>query len=217
LDSVTLAAAVVASPREHVCELGSGVGVAALCLGARVPHLHVTAVEIDEDLAHLAQANGERNRAHLDVVIADVLKRPRTLARQSFHHVFTNPPFHDIARGTRAPEAVKARATSVHANDLVTWLRFARALTRPKGTVTAILPPDQIAAALQALALEGLGAEIVPLWPKQGMPAKRVIIRIRMNSKAPLQLHAGLVLHTTAGKPTPEAEAVLRHGEPLIT
>jgi tRNA1(Val) A37 N6-methylase TrmN6 len=217
LDSVTLAAAVPARAKERVCELGSGVGVAALCLAARVRDLHVTAVEIDEDLAALAEANAKRNNAIAEVVVADVLKRPRTLARQSFHHVLTNPPFHDIAKGTRAPQAVKARATSANLNDLVTWLRFARALTRPKGTVTAILPPEQIPLALQALSPNGQGVEIIPLWPKPGALAKRIIIRVRMNAKAPLQLHAGLVLNTTAGKPTPEAEAVLRHAQALIT
>lgn len=217
LDSVTLAASVPARPKENVCELGSGVGVASLCLAARVGDLAVTAVEIDEDLAALARANGERNRTPLSVVVADVLKRPRTLARQSFHHVFTNPPYHDIGRGTRAPQAAKARATSAHTHDLVTWLRFARALVRPKGTVTAILPPEQLPLALQALAADGQGSEIFPLWPKPGAPAKRIIIRTRMNSKAPLQLHAGLVLHTTAGKPSSEAEAVLRHAAPLFT
>lgn len=217
LDSVTLAASVPARAREHVCDLGAGAGIASLCLAARVPGLHITAVEIDAGLAALAQANGDRNNAQIEAIVADVLKRPRTLARQHFHHVLTNPPFHDIAKGTRAPEGAKARATSAHAPDLVTWLRFARALTRPKGTVTAILPPDQLPLALQALAPQGQGAEIIPLWPKPGAAAKRIIIRTRMNSKAPLQLHAGLLLATTAGKPTPEAEAVLRHGQALIT
>ncbi|MFM9865281.1 MAG: tRNA1(Val) (adenine(37)-N6)-methyltransferase [Micropepsaceae bacterium] len=217
LDSVTLAAAVPARAKEHVCDLGTGAGVAALCLAARVHDLHITAVEIDDDLAALAQANAKRNDASINVVVADVLKRPRTLARQSFHHVLTNPPFHDIAKGTRAPDVVKARATSAHAHDLVAWLRFARALTRPKGTVTAILPPDQIPLALEALSPNGQGVEIIPLWPKPGAPAKRIIIRVRMNAKAPLQLHAGLILNTTAGKPTPEAEAVLRHAQALIT
>jgi tRNA1(Val) A37 N6-methylase TrmN6 len=217
LDSVTLAAAVPARAKEHVCELGAGVGVAALCLAARVRDLHITAVEIDEDLAALTRANAERNRAPVDVVIADVLKRPRTIARQGFHHVMTNPPFHDIGHGTRAPEPMKARATSVHAHDLVVWLRFARALARPKGTITAIVPPDQVPLALEALSPAGQGVEIIPLWPKPGAPAKRIIIRTRMNSKAPLQLHAGLLLATTGGKPTPEAEAVLRHGGALIT
>ncbi len=215
MDSVTLAAAIPARPREHVCDLGAGVATASLCLAARVKGLHLTAVEIDEGLADLARANAARNKATMEVIVADVLKRPRTIARQRFHHVLTNPPFHD-ARSTRAPLPSKAAATSAHTSELVAWLRFARALVRPKGTLTAILPPDQLALALTALAPEGKGVEVVPLWPKPGEPAKRLIIRTRMNSNAPLQLHAGLVLHTAAGKPALEAEAVLRQGQALI-
>lgn len=215
MDSVTLAAAVPARSREHVCDLGTGVATASLCLAARVKDLHLTAVEIDADLADLARANAARNKVAMDVIVADVLKRPRAIARQSFHHVLTNPPYHD-ARSTRAPLASKAAATSAHTDELVAWLRFARALVRPKGTLTAILPPEQLALALTALAPEGKGVELIPLWPKQGEPAKRLIIRTRINANAALQLHAGLVLHTTAGKPTAEAEAVLRQGQALI-
>jgi tRNA1Val (adenine37-N6)-methyltransferase len=219
LDSVMLAAAVPARPGDTVCDLGAGVGTASLCLAARIGGLHMTGVEIDEKLAALAQANAERNEGaqSFHVVVADVLKRPRALKRQSFRHVLTNPPYHDIARGTRAPTAAKARATSSHASDLIAWLRFARALAHPQGVVTAILPPDQIPQALQALSAEGLGVEIVPLWPKEGAPAKRAIIRVRINARAPLLMQPGIVLHRPDGKPTEEAEAVLRRAAALTT
>lgn len=219
LDAVMLAAAVPAKSGDSICDVGAGVGTAALCVAARVRGLKVTAVEIDEDLAALARANAERNdvAANVAVVVADVWKKPRTLPRQHFDHVLTNPPFHDIARGTRAPAAAKARATSAHAHDLVAWLRFARALVRPQGTLTAILPPEQIPIALTALAPDGQGTALFPLWPKAGAPAKRVIIRTQMNSRKPLALHAGLVLHGPSGEPTPEAEAVLRRAEALFT
>jgi tRNA1(Val) A37 N6-methylase TrmN6 len=218
LDAVVLAASVPARAGDRVCELGAGVGTAALCLAARVAGLRITAVEIDEALSLLAIMNAARNgAASFEPIVTDVLKRPRALARQHFDHVFTNPPYHDVARGTRAPDGTKARATSVQARELIEWLRFARALARPKGTVTAILPPDQLAAALHALAPTGDGVEIIPLWPKDRAPAKRLIVRTRMNSKAPLVLHAGLVLHRTDGTPTAEAEAVLRDAAALTT
>jgi tRNA1(Val) A37 N6-methylase TrmN6 len=219
LDSVMLAAAVPARSGDSVCDLGAGAGTASLCLAARVSGLHITAVEIDEELAALAQANAQRNEGaqSFHVVTSDVLKRPRTLKRQSFRHVLTNPPYHDIARGTRAPTAAKARATSSHTRDLIEWLRFARTLAHPQGMVTAIMPPEQIPQALQALSPEGQGAEIIPLWPKQGAPAKRVIIRVRINARAPLLMQPGLVLHRPDGKPTEQAEAVLRHAAALTT
>ena len=219
LDAVMLAAAVPARTGDSVCDLGAGVATAALCLAARVAGLHITVVEIDEGLAALARANGGRN-AHaksFSTVVADILKRPRSLRRQGFDHVLTNPPFHEIARGTRAPDGMKAQATSARASELVAWLRFARALVRPKGTVTAILPPEQVALALAALSPSGVGIEIVPLWPKLGAPAKRVIIRMRTNSKAPTVLLAGLVLHEADGTPTLAAQTVLRHAHALST
>lgn len=214
-----LAAAVPARPGDSVCDLGAGVGTAALCLAARVAGLHITAVEIDDELAALARSNALRNEGaqSFHVVTTDVLKRPRTLKRQNFRHVLSNPPYHDIARGTRAPTAAKARATSSHTRDLIDWLRFARTLAHPQGMVTAILPPEQVPQALQGLSPEGLGVEIIPLWPKEGAPAKRVIIRVRMNARAAMVLRKGLVLHRPDGKPTEETEAVLRHAAALTT
>ncbi|MBI1213923.1 MAG: methyltransferase [Alphaproteobacteria bacterium] len=217
LDSVMLAAAVPAKRGARVCDLGIGVGTAALCLAARVADVHITGLEIDHDLAELARANGARNACEsFEVVDGDVFARPRQLPRQAFDHVITNPPFFDIARGTRAPLASKARATSAHRKDLEAWFRFARALVKGEGWVTAILPPDQLTIALGALAPHGQGVEVVPLWPKTGEPAKRIIIRVRMNARAPLRLLPGIVLHRPDGGPTREAEAILRRGEALF-
>ena len=217
LDSVMLAAAVPAKTGARVCDLGLGAGAAALCLAARVADLRLTGVEIDAGLAELAHANAARNgHASLEVVVQDVFARPRQVPRQAFDHVITNPPFFDSARGTRAPHAGKARATSMHAKGLSEWLRFARALTKGGGWVTTILPPEHLPIALAALTRDGRGAELFPLWPRAGEAAKRVILRVRINARAPLRLLPGLILHGTGGRPTSQAEAVLRHGEPLF-
>ena len=217
LDSVMLASAVSAKRGAQVCDLGIGAGTAALCLAARVGDVRITGIEIDHDLAELARANGARNRCKVfEVIEADIFARPRQVPRQNFDHVITNPPFFDIARGTRAPQSAKARATSAHAKELDAWLRFGKALVKGGGWVTAILPPEQLPVALSALAPSGFGAEIMPLWPKVGEPAKRAIIRVRTNARAALRLLPGIVLHGTDGKPAREAEAVLRHGEALF-
>lgn len=219
LDAVMLAAAVPAKANERICDVGAGVGTAALCLAARVPGLHITVIELNPQFAGLARSNFERNAVaqSFECIVADVLERPRTIARQAYHHVLTNPPFHDAAHGTAAPEPDKGRATSLPRSQLGVWLRFARALVRPKGTLTAILPPAQIPLALEAISPQGLGVEIIPLWPSTAVAAKRVIIRTRTNSKTPLRLLPGLALHDPDGAPSQAAEAILRHGQALGT
>ena len=219
LDAVMLAASVQARPNQHVCDVGSGAGVALMCLAARVPNLHLAAVEIDPALAALASQNHERNRLSgaIDVYEADVLQRPRSIPRQAFHHVMSNPPFHDTGRGTIAPEKSKARAKALDTNGLLQWLRFCRALVRPKGMVSVVLPPAQLATALEALCADGRGAAIIPLWPKEGEAAKRLILRVTVGANKPLQLEQGIVLHGHDGKPGAAAEQILRGGGALTT
>ena len=58
VDAVLLAASVPAKAGDTVLELGCGVGVASLCLTARVGGLLVTGVELQPDYAALAAKNG---------------------------------------------------------------------------------------------------------------------------------------------------------------
>ncbi|TAN58842.1 MAG: methyltransferase domain-containing protein, partial [Magnetospirillum sp.] len=61
IDPVFLAAAVAAQPGERVLDLGSGTGIAGLCLLARLPEIEVTGLEIQPELARLARENAEAN------------------------------------------------------------------------------------------------------------------------------------------------------------
>jgi tRNA1(Val) A37 N6-methylase TrmN6 len=56
---------------------------------------------------------------------------------------------------------------------------------------------------------------LLPLFPKDGEPAIRVILQAKKGSRAGLRLLCGLVLHETDGSYTAKAEAVLRHGQAL--
>lgn len=219
LDAVMLAATVPARERQSVCDLGCGVGTAGLCVSARVAAVQLTAVDIDPKSLVLATDNAQRNGLGdaFTAIEADLQGRARNLPRQHFHHVLTNPPFHDDARGTRAPDSAKASARSIAGPALFHWLRLARAIVRPCGTVSAILPPAQLALAISALSESGQGMTLIPLWPARDVPAKRMIVRAQMNSKAPLQIHPGIVLHEADGRQTPEAEAILRHAGALST
>lgn len=219
LDAVILAAAVPARAREAACDLGCGAGTSGLCLAARVPGVHVTAVDFDTQMLALAAHNAGRNgvAGRFAAVEADLTGRARSLPRQHFHHVLTNPPFHDEARGTRSAGDRKASSKFIGAEALQRWLRLARVIARPGGTVTAILPPAQLPLALEALSPRGRGVTVIPLWPKVGVAAKRILVQLRANAAAPLVVAPGLLLNGPEGKPSPQAEEILRDGKALST
>ena len=102
MDPVLLAAAVPARAGEAVLELGCGVGVASLCLGARVAGLRLAGVERQADYAALARANALQNGIAFDVELADLAALPPALRARSFDHVIANPPYFPAGGGTPA-------------------------------------------------------------------------------------------------------------------
>ncbi len=223
LDAVLLAAACPAADGAQVLDCGAGVGTAGLTLAHRVSGTHVTLVERDPALAALAErnaaANGLAPRCH--IITADLtapLSRTPALATLAgrFDHVVANPPYYAHAAGTRAPDRQKDGSHAMPAGELDGWVRFAAGMTCEGGTLTIIHRPDALLDVLAAFDRRFGGAHILPLHPRAGTPANRVLIQARKGSHAGLTLMAGRVLHIDGGHGfTPEFDAVLRGGAAL--
>jgi tRNA1(Val) A37 N6-methylase TrmN6 len=214
-DAILLAAATSARARAHAVDLGAGVGAAGLALARRIDGLSVTLVEIDPALAALAGENaarnglGERVRATcLDVMAPAAAFAAAGLPPETADCVLMNPPFN--AAQNPSPDRDR-RLAHVAANEtLRVWLHTAARLLRPQAAVTLIWRADGLDAVLAALA-DGFGAvTLLPLHPKPGAAAIRVLARAVKGSRAPLALLPGFTLADATGKPTAEAQAVLR-------
>ena len=221
-DAVFLAASVPARASQRVLDAGAGVGVAGLCLLARVPDLEVTAVEADASLCALAAGNAARNgvAARFRVVEADVVApaealRAKGLMRESYDHVMANPPFHVEGTVRPAPDSGRAFAHVMGDGALEDWVRFLATMAAPKGFLTLIHRPDSLTNLLKLLERRFGDIAVFPLFSKGDEPATRVILQGRKESRAGLKLLPGLVLHEPDGRYTAKAEAVLRGGEGL--
>jgi len=208
-DTVLLAAGVPAETGSAVLELGAGAGAASLCLAARLGDVRVRGIEIDPELVALANENAARNamagRVHFEVGDAAALGDA-----EEWDHVFFNPPFHP-ATGQQSPRLTRDRAMRDRCNAIGGWMRNALALTRPGGTVTAIVRTDRVDDIVSVA--EGHGARIVfPLFPRRGAVSKRSIVQIAKGRPGSLGVAVGLILHEADGRNTDAAEAVLRHG-----
>jgi len=219
-DAMLLAAACSARPGEHLVDLGAGVGAAGLAVARRLDDVAVTLVEIEADLVQLAGINAARNNLanRVRAVCLDVAARPAAfaaagLAAGKVDHVLMNPPFN--AAHNPSPDRRRRLAHRAGPDTLHRWLRTAARLLRPAGTVTLIWRADGLDAVLAALA-DGFGAvAVLPVHPKPAAPAIRVLARAIKGSRAPLSLLQGFVLADAAGRPTEEAEAVLREAAGL--
>ncbi len=221
IDSVFVAAAVPAKASDAVFEAGTGPGVAALCLLARVPDVTITGVEQDVRYAMLAERNAEKNgfSGRLRIIRGDVREGlRRDLAswpeHGSFAHAFANPPYYEEG-SVQAPTApLKSTAHVFGPEDLETWIAVLAAMVRPRGTVTLVYRPETLGRILAAFEAHKLGdVRIAPLYPKPGQPASRILVQGVKASRAPTRILPGIVLHRSDGAFSLEADMVLRHGK----
>lgn len=217
IDPIFLAASVPTQSGEAVLELGTGTGVALLCLAARVPDCRVVGLEIQRDLVRLAAENAALNgfTGRVDVIVGDVADPPPRLSPGGFDHVMANPPFAEARSGTSPPGLSRSVAMVEGSTDLGVWVTTALAMVRSGGTITFVHRADRLDALLAALSRRTGEIVVFPLWPGIGKPAKRVLVRARRDSKKPLRLAQGLLLHEADGRYTAASDAVLRGGAAL--
>lgn len=218
-DPVLLAAACPAESGQSVLDLGCGAGAAALCIGQRVPGVVLAGLELQPAYADLARRNAERNGIAVEVHDGDLMRMPPAL-RHDFDHVIANPPYYP-AGGSPSPVAARARAMQVE-TPLSDWVAAATRRLRPGGWLTLICGADGLPEVLAALSPKLGSAAVLPLAPREGRAALRVIIQARKGGRAPFRLLAPFVIHAGAAHDgdresyTPAANSVLRDGADLL-
>ncbi|PZQ52220.1 MAG: methyltransferase [Rhodovulum sulfidophilum] len=219
-DPVFLAAFTPARAGQSVLELGCGAGVAILCLAARVPGLDLHGLEAQPGYAALARANAAANGIALAVHTGDLRRPPVELRGRSFDHVIANPPFYAGGTAT-APRDPGRRAAHVEEAGLGDWIDAGLRRLAPGGWLTLVHRAERLGAILAGLEGRAGSTVVLPVAPRSGRPAGRVLVRARKGAAGPLVLAPPLVVHRGAshagdsGGYAPEAEQALRDAAPL--
>lgn len=214
-DPVLLAAACPARTGDRVLDLGCGAGAASLCLAARVPGLALAGLELQPAYADLARRNAARNDVVMQVVEGDLTAMPHVL-RRGFDQVIANPPYY-APSGTPSPVAGRDRAMRVGVS-LADWVGVAATRLDPGGWLTMIIGADGLPEALSGLDGRMGSASVLPLAPREGRAAGRVILRARKGGRAAFRLLQPFVIHRGASHDgdresyTEAASAILRGG-----
>lgn len=215
IDAVLLAAACPAKTGSHILDIGCGVGSAGLCALARINDTNLTGLDIQSDHVFVAQKNATLNNVSKRCVFieADI----RDFDTHGFDHIICNPPYEEAGAHLVSPHTRNATARG-HLNDQITiehWIKCAFRCLKSGGSLTMIHKAAKTQEIIHALGKSFGATEIIPLWPKAGKEARRVIIRTIKHRKSPSRIHHGLILHEDDGRYTENAENILRHAKPL--
>jgi tRNA1(Val) A37 N6-methylase TrmN6 len=219
-DTMLLAAA--APPTQGVLvDLGAGVGTAGLAVARRGGCGQAVLAEIQPHLAALASENITANALseRVRVVCADALtpagRRAGGLANGMADVVIANPPYLTPRQTRTSPEPTRALAHSLGEAGIESWLRAAAALLLPGGRLALIHRTDALRDILNVASGRFGGIQIIPVYPREGEPSRRIILRAVKGSRAPLTIAPPLLVHGEGGGFT-ERAAALHTGDELL-
>lgn len=223
LDSVLLGAA-VAPGSPWLLDLGCGVGTAGLVAMSHWPDMVATLADRDEDILALTRDNAAANgfAARTTVLAVDVTakgaeRHAAGLAENAYASVIANPPFFDAGAGTLAGEPGRAGARHMDPATLDLWIKTAAGCATPGGEVIFVYPVESLSPLLAGFTQRFGAVTVLPLTPRPGLAATRVLVRAIKGSRAPLTMLASRALHGDEGRGfLPEFDAIFRGEARLV-
>jgi tRNA1(Val) A37 N6-methylase TrmN6 len=220
-DAILLIASAPPLERGLIVDVGAGTGAVGLALAQTRALAEVVLLEKNPLAAAFARQNVSANAlsGRVRVVEADLFDAGTRQAQglvEAADLVVTNPPFLRADQSRISPDSDRAMAHMLDEGGIEKWLRASLALLRSGGFFVAIHRADALDALLAAFGGRIGGVEILPVFPKQGEKAIRVILRGRKGAKTPLSLLPGIVLHGADGRFTSEVEDIHRRGRRLF-
>ena len=193
MDAVFLAASIPAQKTQKILELGCGVGVVLMCLGARVNDLQLNGVEIQESYANLAQKNAQAN-SKANIYCCDIQNLPQELKEVNFDHVISNPPFYYDDKGTHSKNIGKNVSLREKLN-LAEWVKISSKRLKQGGVATLLVGAERLPDILSESTKYFGNIKVKPICSRSDSQANRVIIQMEKGAKGTFSLLPSLVVH----------------------
>ncbi|CAN2039462.1 tRNA1Val (adenine37-N6)-methyltransferase [Candidatus Magnetomoraceae bacterium gMMP-15] len=185
IDAPLIAHHVCPSSGDTVLDLGTGCGVIPLILACLYPDICIHGVEIQKELAMLAQSNVKKNAFEDRIKIIHQDMKDLKSGANLFDIVVTNPPYYKIRSGRINPDSQKAIARhEIHAA-LDDILITSRRMLRTAGKIIIIYPVER-------------GIDLLSQMRKFYLEPKRIrMVHSNLSSEAKLIIVEGI----KAGRP----------------
>jgi tRNA1Val (adenine37-N6)-methyltransferase len=208
LDPILLVSFVNVRVGDQVVDLGTGVGVIPLLLAKVSSAASLIGVEVQPAQADRAQRNVLLNNLGDRVkIVSDDLRRFRDLfPAGKTDLVVSNPPFRAPGSGRIAPNDERAAARHELAGDLADFVVAAAWLLKHGGRLCLICLAERLPELFRLLESAGIAPKrLRMIHPRQGEPAKMVLVEGRKGGRPGLAVEAPLLIYRGAGRDyTPE-------------
>jgi tRNA1Val (adenine37-N6)-methyltransferase len=198
-DAMLLGALVYHHSPANILDIGTGTGVLGLMMAQKFPQASISAIELQQDAAVLAQKNFRTSpfSDRLEVLHMDA----RALHNRQFDLLLSNPPYYN--EETKSNTATRATARHEDALPLPDLLETAVKLMHPTSTFWLILPHRRYDELQAHLSTSPLSLHRVIFIAGETTPIVRVIVSLSLNSPETMQEET-ICIRTASGHYTEE-------------
>ena len=145
IDAVLLAYHAKPQAQQKALDLGTGCGIISLIMASRRSDLKIYAVEVQRELADLADANVHQNHLQdrIHVLCMDMKLLTLKMTSGPFDLIVSNPPYHKPGSGRINPDAQRAVARHEIKTSLIDVLQTTRRLLRTAGRFVTIFAAER--------------------------------------------------------------------------
>lgn len=157
IDAVLLSHFITPKPDDRILDLCAGCGVVSLILAYRWSAIHLTAIEIQPQLAELIRRNIEINHfdGRINAIEGDCRQINELVEAGSFEWVVCNPPYRKSDTGRQNPAEEQAVARHEIKVDLAGVIKAVSFALKTRGRVAFVYPALRIAALVAELKNNG--------------------------------------------------------------
>ena len=211
MDAVLLSGFAAVKPGERALDLGTGTGIIPLLLSAKTQGEHFSALEIQGEIAEMAERSVKLNHLEekIEIVHGDIKEASRIFGAASFDVVTTNPPYMNDAHGLKNPTEVKAISRHEVLCTLEDVVREGAKVLKPGGRMYMVHRPHrliEILGTMKQYKLEPKRMKMV--HPFKDKDANMVLIEAVRGGGAWMKVEAPVIVYKEPGVYTDEIYSI---------
>jgi tRNA1Val (adenine37-N6)-methyltransferase len=196
---------------EEAADLGTGCGVMPLIFARKATETRITGIEMQEEMAVLAERNVQLNclSDRISIVRVDVVDIKKHFPASSFDLVVSNPPYRKRCTGRISPKPGRDDARHESTASLADFLAAAKYLVRLSGRICFIYHPSRIAEFLAgAAALKLAPLRLRMVHGNRDAEARMFLIEMVKGRRGDLKVLPPLFVYDEVGEYTGEMKRI---------
>jgi tRNA1Val (adenine37-N6)-methyltransferase len=214
IDSLLLARFARVRGRDRVLDLGAGCGVISVMIAAQSHPREVVALELQSELAAIAERNAALNRlGSMRVIHADLrTRRIAGLTPASFDLVVANPPYRALRSGRESPDAGRRAARGESTATLAQFVEAAKRYCANGAKAAFIFDATRSAELIACLTAHSLEPKRLRfVHPIAGARATTILVEARKGGGRETVVEPPLMLYDRRGVYSDEARELMQN------